>query len=61
MTTAVCKAANVLGMREELLNELLVLINMTSGARLHAARLAHTAEHYAFMTDPLVDEYSTKC
>ena len=40
MTTAVCKAANILGMREELLNELLVLINMTSGARPHAASAA---------------------
>ncbi len=61
MTTAVCKAANILGMREELLNELLVLINMTSGVRPHTARAAHSAEHYAFMTEPLIDEYSRKC
>jgi hypothetical protein len=61
MTTAVCKAANILGMREELLNELLVLINMTSGARPHTARPAHSAEHYALLTEPLIDEYSKKC
>ena len=56
-----CYLLNKMQDLEELLNELLVLINMTSGARPHAARLPHTAEHYAFMTEPLVDEYSTKC
>ncbi len=61
MTTAVCKAANILGMREELLNELLVLINMTSGAHPYTTRIGQSAEKYALMTEPLIDEYSTKC
>lgn len=61
MTTAVRQAANILGMREEFLNELLVLVNMTSGARPNAARPDQSADHYAFMTEPLVDEYANKC
>ena len=61
MTTAVCKAANILGMREELLNELLVLINMTSGTRPRYSTMGHSVEHYAYMTESLIDEYSKKC
>ena len=61
MTTAVCKAANILGMREEHLNELLVLINMTSGTYQGIPESVHSPRHYALMTDSLVDEYSQKC
>ena len=61
MTTAVCKAANILGMREELLSELLVLINMTSGAQSRTTRMVQSAELFAAMTEPLIDEYSKKC
>jgi hypothetical protein len=61
MTTAVCKAANILGMREELLNELLVLIHMTSGVYPHTFRFTQSVEQYAAMTDDLIDEYSRKC
>ena len=60
MTTAVCQAANILGMREELLNELLTLINTTSGpARPHQAR-NFSQEESELMMDTLIDEYSNK-
>lgn len=60
MTTAVCKAATILGMREELLNELLTLINTTSGAiRLDSAPTL-SQEECALMMDALIDEYSRK-
>jgi hypothetical protein len=61
MTTAVCKAANILGLREELLSELLVLINMTSGVQLRTPRMIQSAEMFAAITEPLIDEYSKKC
>ncbi len=61
MTTAVCKAANLLGMREELLTELLVLIDMTSGARACNAGRRESYELFVAMTEPLIDEYSRKC
>ena len=61
MTTAVCKAANILGLREELLTELLVLINMTSGTQPLATRMVQSAELFAAITEPLIDEYSKKC
>ena len=60
MKTAVCQAANILGMREELLNELLTLINTTSGTvRPH---LTHnlSQEESSLMMDALIDEYSNK-
>ena len=61
MTTAVCKAANILGLREELLSELLVLINMTSGTQPRTSRMVQSAELFAAITEPLIDEYSKKC
>lgn len=61
MTTAVCKAANILGMREELLSELLVLIKMTSGEQHQTVRRLQSAELFAAVTEPLMDEYSRKC
>lgn len=60
MTTAVCKAATILGVREELLSELLTLINSTSGAA--AARSASylSSEEREVMLGQLMDEYSRR-
>ena len=60
MSTAVCKAANILGMREELLNELLILINMTSGNSSHNLGRNLSFEERALLMDSLIDEYSNK-
>ena len=58
MTTAVCKAATILGMREELLSELLTLINTTSGPLRSDNFLSH--EECESMMGELIDEYSHK-
>ena len=60
MTTAVCKAANILGMREELLNELLTLINMPLGSAPFKKSIGLSPKECALMMDSLIDEYSEK-
>lgn len=58
MTTAVCKAATILGVREELLSELLTLIHTTSGPIRSDSFLSH--EERESMMGQLIDEYSHK-
>lgn len=60
MSTAVCKAANILGMREELLNELLTLINTNSGAIRFNPVTNLSSEECELMMDSLIYEYSNK-
>ena len=60
MTTAVCQAANILGMHEELLSELLTLINTTSGPIRPSLARNFSQEEHALMMDTLIDEYNNK-
>ena len=60
MTTAVCKAATILGVREELLSELLALINTTSGATPLKSTSYLSTEEREIMLGNLMNEYSRK-
>ncbi len=60
MTTAVCQAADILGVRRELLNEMLILIDMTSGAKPQNHEKNLSSQQIALMLDDLIDEYCRK-
>jgi len=60
MTTAVCQAADILGVRRELLNEMMVLINMTSGAKPKHPEKNLSSQQIELMLDDLIDEYCRK-
>lgn len=60
MTTAVCEAANILGMREELLNELLTLINTPLEFASVKISAGLTPLESALLMDSLIDEYSSR-
>lgn len=60
MTTAVCQAATILGVRAELLSELLMLIDTTSGPAAPRSSRFLSAEEREVMMGQLMDEYNRK-
>lgn len=60
MTTAVCQAADILGVRRELLNEMMILINMTSGVKPQNHEKNLSSAQVTLLLDDLIDEYCRK-
>lgn len=60
MTTAVCKAADILGVRSELVEEFLASVSLTNRVALTNKQFADPRQNYTMLCDSLIEEYDQK-
>lgn len=60
MSTAVCQAADILGMRAELVDEFLAFVALTTKLSSPKVPLLATELDYAVLMDSLIDEYDRR-
>jgi hypothetical protein len=60
MTTAVCKAADILGVRSELVEEFLASVSLTNRFALAEKQVADPVANFTMLCDTLIEEYDRK-